>query len=144
LKIGTQYDLNLERNTVALERKLMLTLMFVYLGWATKSGPQCQRRGQRQKQMKRHMQRLLRLNFENCILIPYEARFHGLDNSPPSKMDRPDSLYYIVEHWCTKSSTNKWPKRHQARDFYARAHFYFGQIRFATKVHRTNKDRTNI
>jgi len=20
---------------------------------------------------------------------------------------------YIVERWCTKSSTNKWPKRHQ-------------------------------
>jgi len=36
---------------------------------------------------------------------------------------------YIVERWCTKSSTN------------ARAHFYFGQIRFARKVHRTNKER---
>jgi len=41
---------------------------------------------------------------------------------------------YIVERWCTKSSTNKWPKRHQARSCYARAHFCFGQIRFARKV----------
>jgi len=49
---------------------------------------------------------------------------------------------YIVERWCTKSSTNKWPKRHQARSCYARAHFCFGQIRFARKVHRTNKVRT--
>jgi len=44
------------------------------------SGPQSQRQGQRQIQMQRHRQRLLRLNFENCLLIPYEDRFHGLDN----------------------------------------------------------------
>jgi len=30
----------------------------------------------------------------------------------------------------------------QARACYARARFYFGQIRLARKVHRTNKDRT--
>jgi len=51
-------------------------------------------------------------------------------------------VYCIVERWPTTGSTKKWANNTKHVLVRAGPILHFGKIRFARKVHRTNKDGT--